>query len=68
MIPEESASVIFSEERLEYFVLNGGLINYGFTYEPPNYYIVLNDNGKFMLEHNEPYKCDIKLYKNMMKI
>ena len=32
MIPEETANVIFSEERLEYFVLNGGLVNYGFTY------------------------------------
>ena len=68
MIPEETANVIFSEERLEYFVLNGGLVNYGFTYDHPSYYILLRDNNKnskFMLEHSEPYKCDIKLYKTI---
>ena len=66
MIPEETVNVIFSGVNLEYLVLTGELENYGITYEAQNYYILLNDNGKnsnFMLEHNEPYKCDIKHHK-----
>ena len=68
MIPKETANINFSEEDLECLDLS----IYGITYRTPNYYILLNDNGEhsnFMLEHNKPYICDIKLYKkNMMKI
>ena len=39
-IPEEIANIIFSEENLEYFELNGGLRNYGFVERSRSYCIL----------------------------